>query len=418
MDWPTLAILFLGVAAIPAALLLTLQTWEFGRFVRSRTKNPKANPAAPPVSLFAPCKGLDAGLKDNLRPLFEQDYENYRLVFAVERSDDAACKPIRELMAEYCQVPARLIIAGLATASGQKVHNLLAATDELGDVELLAFVDSDARPKRDWLRHLVQHIHRPASAAATGYRWYVPLKNTLPNLVLHSLNAAAAALVGPGKHHMVWGGAWAIRRDAFDSIGLRAKWEGTLSDDLVAARELARSGKKLEFEPGCMTASPVDMSWSQMFEFVRRQYTVARFYTPIWWSLALVFCTLSQIAFWGGFVLSIWAVAVRNAWSWVPAVVSGLMYATYVTRATLRQNAAKWFLPEQYRNGMVARQFDIWLSPVAGLANWIGLLGSLRGNCITWRSVTYAIQSGGKICILRRAGTDGPQTTIPLRQAG
>ena len=36
------------------------------------------------MRLLAPCKGVDLGLAENLRPLLEQDYPNYEVVFLVE----------------------------------------------------------------------------------------------------------------------------------------------------------------------------------------------------------------------------------------------------------------------------------------------------------------------------------------------
>jgi cellulose synthase/poly-beta-1,6-N-acetylglucosamine synthase-like glycosyltransferase len=140
---------------------------------------------------------------------------------------------------------------------GQKVHNLLAATVELSsDVEILAFVDSDARPRPQWLRMLVQRLDRPDAGAATGYRWFIPQRPTLANHLLYSINAAAAVLVGPGKRRLVWGGSWAIRRDVLVSSGLRESWRQTLSDDLVAARVLSRARQHVEPEPACMLVSP------------------------------------------------------------------------------------------------------------------------------------------------------------------
>jgi ceramide glucosyltransferase len=424
MDWLTITILLFGAAAGTPAVLLTMQTVEFRRYVRSRIVHPKPLEHQPAVALFAPCKGLEAGLKDNLRPLFQQDHSDYRLVLIVESTEDPACEPIGQLMLEYPQIRSQLIVAGKAKTSGQKVHNLLVATADLDDVEILAFVDSDARPKRSWLRQLVQHLNHPLRGAATGYRWYVPTRNTLPNLILHSINASIAALVGPGRHHMVWGGAWAIRRPVFEQIDLRSKWEGTLSDDLVAARELASGKKKLDFEPACMTASPVDLSWSQMLEFVRRQYTVARFYTPKWWLLGLVFCTISQIVFWGGLIATAVGIIQRAPWTWMPLAASVFLYVTYVARATMRQSASKIFLPGYEERLSIAMQFDVWLSPIAAFFNWVGLMGSLFGNSITWRGITYSIARGGKIGIVGRTDTNHsntssqPSTTHSYRRAG
>lgn len=419
MDWPETLFLLVGLAAILPALLLTAQTLEFRRFVRSRGATIKQGPVSHRVVLFAPCKGLEHGLKDNLRPLFEQDHPDYRLVLIVETEQDPACGPIGELLREYPRTSAQLVVAGIATDCGQKVHNLRVATAELHDAEILAFVDSDARPQPDWLRQLVQHLHRPGSVAATGYRWFVPERNTLPNLLLHSLNAAVAALVGPGKHHLVWGGAWAIHRTTFEAIRLRDRWNGTLSDDLVAARELARTRDKLEFEPGCMTPSPVDMSWRQMLEFVRRQYTVARFYSPTWWKLGLVLCSISQLAFWGGTALAVVGFVLQASWALAAAVLPIAMYCLYVLRASLRQNAAESFVPAADQPRLaVAAAFDIWCSPLAGLANWAGMIGSLWGNQITWRGITYGIARGGQVRILDRPTTLPITNSFPLRKAG
>ena len=68
-----------------------------------------------------------------------------------------------------------LVVAGRAAASGQKVHNLLAATADLAaEIRALVFVDSDARPRRQWLRLAMARLAEPGVAAATGYRWFVP----------------------------------------------------------------------------------------------------------------------------------------------------------------------------------------------------------------------------------------------------
>jgi hypothetical protein len=400
-----------------------MQTWEFRRYVHSRIAHPKPLENLARVSLYAPCKGLEPGLKDNLRMLFQQDYPHYRLTLVVESEEDPACQSIRELMREHPNTLSQLVVAGPAIESGQKVHNLLVATANLHDAQILAFVDSDARPKRDWLRQLVQHLHHPRTAAATGYRWFVPLRNSLPNLILHSINASVAALVGPGKHHMIWGGAWAIRREVFEAVDLRSQWQGTLSDDLVAANALAETGMRIDFEPGCMTASPCNFSWPQVFEFVRRQYTVARFYSPLWWFLALVLCTITQTAFWGGIIATAIGIALQASWAGNALLISVSLYGTYVVRAALRQNAATRFLPELQPRLAVAKAFDIWLSPVAAFANFVGLVASLWGNCITWRSITYSIARSGQIRIVKRWHSPPLQSHVTssicsLRKAG
>ncbi len=76
--------LVLAAGALLQTLLLTLQTHEHRRFARSRMRHARTTPMSAKVRLLAPCKGVELGLEDNLRPLLEQDYPNYEVAFIVE----------------------------------------------------------------------------------------------------------------------------------------------------------------------------------------------------------------------------------------------------------------------------------------------------------------------------------------------
>jgi hypothetical protein len=397
------SIVYLTLAAIAAvySALLTLQAYEFRRFSRARAGKRNGSPPPGRVLLVCPCRGAEPNLAENLRPLFAQDHGDYHLVFVVDNFRDPASRPIRRLMRENSQVDARLIVAGAATDSGQKVHNLLAATADLSDdVKFLAFVDSDARPPADWLRQLIQRLDQPGVAAATAYRWLVPRSGNLPNSLVHALDAGVASLVGPGKHHLVWGGSWAVRRDAFESADLRSAWRGTLSDDLVAARVL-RSVGRVEFEPGAMVASEVNLDRRRMFEFVRRQFTIGRFYAPVFWGLAAALSCLQQATVWIGVALTpvAW---LSGGWTAIALAAALLIYALQVLRGWLREDAARHFLPEAYRRTAAARRTAVWCGPlVGGLQCW-GLLTALVNRRIGWRGIEYVLSSGGQMQIVNR----------------
>jgi cellulose synthase/poly-beta-1,6-N-acetylglucosamine synthase-like glycosyltransferase len=177
--WLTIPAALAGLALLES-FLLSCQSWEHRRFTRNRLR-PRLNPdlgentslvngVNQRAVLFAPCKGIDVGFKENLRPLFCQDYDDYELVFIVESDHDPACSVIRKLIAEHTHVDCRLLVAGQASDTGQKVHNLRAATRQLApEVEILAFVDSDARPHPAWLGQLVQRLGDPGVGIVTGY---------------------------------------------------------------------------------------------------------------------------------------------------------------------------------------------------------------------------------------------------------
>jgi hypothetical protein len=141
-----------------------------------------------------------------------------------------------------------------------------------------------------------------------------------------------------------------------------------------------------------------------MLEFVRRQYLIARFYTPTWWWAALAACSLAQIAFWGSLTLAAVGAVVGAAWAMPAALVCAAQYAVFVARAALRQSAARAFAPTATAQLQAARAFDIWCSPAAGLVNWLCLLASAFGNRITWRGITYTLKRGGQVVAIERGG--------------
>jgi hypothetical protein len=400
--WFTSLLIVAALTAGQLALVL-LNLWENRRFAISRLPRPPKFAARRRVALFVPCKGLETGLEDNLRPLFEQDYADYSLTFIVERSDDPACGTIRRLIDGRPNVSARLLVAGLAAEGGQKVHNLRTATANLPeDVEILAFVDSDARPRANWLSQIVDRLERADVGAVTGYRWFVPMSCTLSNLLSYSINSAVAAGLGPGGHHLVWGGSWAIRRDAFDSLHMREAWRGTLSDDLVATRILQQAKLRIEFQPACMLASPLDNDSRQTVAFLRRQYVIARFYTPKFWLLAFVAASLPLLTFWGGLALFAAGCASGASWSWAPAAICAAFYASTLARGYLRGELARLYLPEHQAQLARALRFDLWTGPLVLLVNWLVMFSSLFGNRLKWRGVEYRIQRGGQVQIVRR----------------
>ncbi|HEY4310087.1 MAG TPA: glycosyltransferase [Pirellulales bacterium] len=402
--------LVLATGTLGQALLLTLQTYEHRRFARSRLRNGRTTPMNMRVRLLAPCKGIDVGLADNLRPLLEQDYTNYEVVFLVESAEDSACETIRRLMTESTRVPVRLLVSGKASDTGQKVHNLLAGTVDLpSEVEILAFVDSDARPHSAWLRFLVQRLDNGQAAAATGYRWFVPTRPSLANYIQYAINACAAVMYRADSRGLVWGGSWAIRRDKFEACGLRAAWQGTLSDDLVASRVLRAARMRVEFEPACMLPSPLELSFSQMLEFLRRQYVIGRTYALRTWCIGFAAIVTTAAAFWGGLLAALYGAASDASWTWIPASFCLAWYALNVGRGYMRRATARTYFGDRFVALRGATLFDAWCAPLTGLVNAAMMLSAAVGSHITWRGNSYRIYQGGRIRLL----TGPPKLDLP-----
>lgn len=400
----------LAVAGLVQSGIFTLQTWENRRFARARLRSQKRKDGATPkVLLVSPCKGVDVGLEANLQALLEQDYADYEIAFVVESIDDPAVPTIRNLITQHAERSIRMVVAGVAQHCGQKVHNLRAATADLpADIAVLAFVDSDARPAADWLRSLVARLDRDEVGATTGYRLMVPTRATPGNVLLYCINSTIALIFGPGGHHLVWGGSWAMRRDVFDTLRLRDAWQGTLSDDLVVSRELAKAGLKIEFIPECLVVSPVESPLSATCEFVRRQYLITHRYAARYWFFGFAVSMLAQGSFWTMAVAT--AVAARTGSPWLPytATVLAFLYAGHVERGILRQDLTRRVLVRKnaVRSSGVklSAAIDVLCGPAVGLVNLVLMASSAVGDTITWRGNTYRIHRGGAIDVLRLGG--------------
>jgi len=401
----------LAVLALGQSLALVIQTWEHRRYTRSCMRDLGGPRATGRAAVFAPCKGIDVSLEENLRSLLRQDYGDYEVTFIVESVDDPACEVIRRVMAQNPDVPTRLVVAGRADHSGQKVHNLRAATARLSpEIEYLAFVDSDVSPRPEWLRMLVGRMCQCGLGAVTGYRWFIPSRESPANCLLYSLNCGVMSLLGRDSRHLIWGGSWGISRDVFDSIGLHAAWQGTLSDDLVAGRTLRRAKYPARFEPASVMASPLDVSLRGAFSFVRRQYLVGKFYTPAWWWFGVVALSFSALTWLGTTAALVASIAAGSPPLWLSAGVLLTLYGLSVVRGVIRQKVLWIHFPNRARRLRKARHFDVWLSPAVTVLHWLAVLSSLYGCHITWRGICYRVFPGGRIRMLSR---DGLPATSP-----
>ncbi|HLA83567.1 MAG TPA: glycosyltransferase [Thermoguttaceae bacterium] len=405
VHFPLIALIVVAGLALVHAFLMGVHTWEHRRFVRRRLAELDRFHPTGQAMVFVPCKGVDIGLEANLRRFFQQDYDDYEITFVVESPWDPACDVISRVMARYPDRVSHLVVAGRAVDCGQKVHNLHTAVRRIlsSRIELLAFADSDARPRREWLRVLLGRLNENGSGkvgAVTGYRWMTPIRPSLANHLLYSINCGVATLLGSRRRYPIWGGSWAIRRDTFEAVGMIDAWRGTLSDDLVATRVLRRHHLDVCFEPACMVASPTDGTLGDHLEFLRRQYVISRCYLPSLWWCGLAWSSLHAAGWVAMGTLLVWAVAAGSSWTPAAAVACLTLYGLGVIRAAMRQKLLDLYVPGGSRRMAGASRFDIWGGFLAGLINAATIVGSSVGCRIRWRNIAYRLKPGGQTEIL------------------
>lgn len=356
----------------------------------------KAN-FTPFASIIVPCRGIDEELEKNLEKLFQQNYSNYEIIFVVDDENDEAVSVIKEVSRKGAK-DAKLIIAGKAEMSGQKVHNLQKAILEIADEsEILVFVDSDARPDKNWLRNIIAPLENKNVGCSTGYRWFVQKRGGVATHLRSVWNASIASALGENaRNNFCWGGSMAIRREVFEKLNVREKWRGTLSDDFALTNILKEAEMLIYFVPECLTATVEDCTFGELLEFTTRQMKITRVYSPNHFKLSLIGSILFSFTFWTGFVLLFFLTGI---YFWLTLFLTLIIFVLGVAKAWIRLVAVKLVLKD-YKNELKRQflpQILLWtVSPILYLFNDIMALFSRN---ITWRGIKYKLESANKTVI-------------------
>ncbi|MFN2531431.1 MAG: glycosyltransferase family 2 protein [Pyrinomonadaceae bacterium] len=392
---------FLGMIALWFGVQSLLSGLRYRVYVNREIKR-ELPPFTPFVSVIAPTRGLDDELAENVRALFEQEYPCYEIVFVFDRTDDPAIKTINDV-GKTQKTKHEILIAGPAVTDGQKVHNLRVAADKISDAsEVLVFADTDARPTREWLRHLVAPLADENIGAATGYRWFVPFSGGLPSRLRAIWNASVASALGQNERkNFCWGGATAIARSVFERLRVVDQWQGTVSDDFTLTRVLQEAGLLIHFTPACLTPSIGDCGFRELLEFTTRQLKITRVYAPHLWRGVLFGGSLFVFVFFGGLIL----VGVRLLLGLhvaIVIVVLSSMFLLGAAKSYVRWMAVRSALPE-YRTPLLndlPAQLLLW--PFASLLYLYNAIAAGFSRRIQWRGITYELKSPTRAVIISR----------------
>ncbi len=391
-------VLWLGIFSLRGGL-------SFAAYVRRETACPLPN-FTPFVSVIAPNRGLNQGLRENITALFQQSYPAYEIVFVIDRADDPSLSVIKEITdAEggVDQVPARVVIAGDATDSGQKVYNLRAAISEVDPrSEVLVFVDTDARPHSGWLRSLVAPLANHEIGAATGYRWFIPTDGGVASHLRSVWNASIASALGErADKNFCWGGSTAIRSSTFDRLQIRERWRGTVSDDFTMTQVLGEAKLQIHFVPACLVASVDSCTTRELLEFTNRQLKITRLYAPHLWKPVLIGSLLFSAVFFGGFALVV-VRATRGLPYAVPLALLLLIYALGTAKAYIRLKAVAIPLAIYQKLLWKSLPAHLLLWPVASVLYLWNAITAAFSRRIKWRGITYELKSATEAVIISR----------------
>ena len=367
------------------------------------------NTYRPKVALIVPCKGIDMVFDKNIGSFYQLDYDSYELIFVTESTEDAAYNRLLVLKDRFKNqtkaIRTSVLVAGIAGQGSQKLHNLLYACKTVEkDVKVFAFADSDICVRSNWLRFLVFPLRKEKQGVATGYRWYVPLKNNIATLALSAMNARVAQMLGPTIFNCAWGGSMAVLVDTFKKLGIAEIWQRAISDDLTLSRAVKKAKKKVVFVPGCLVASYGQTDWRGLFEFARRQFIITRVTMPGKWWFGLASSVFSVFGLWGFTGLAIFSYLNGLEYRQTFLAAAIIFLAGQTIRAFLRQRMIFRLLAAETAKMRITALADIIGGSLWSLILFFCILSSAFGSIITWRGVKYKLISPTEVIRLAEDG--------------
>jgi len=199
------------------------------------------------VSVLKPLCGRDDSLEANLRGFFQQDHEEFELVFGVRGADDPSLDVVRALRDEFPDVNCRVVIHDGRRGANPKVANLRAMV-EVTNHDVLVVSDSNVKVPRDYVRRMQSELMEPGvglvSSLVVGCG-EESLGATLEGLHLTGAVAPSIALATELGHAAVIGKSMMFRRSIFDGLGGFESVAHVLAEDYVIGRMFDAAGYRV-----------------------------------------------------------------------------------------------------------------------------------------------------------------------------
>ncbi len=383
-----------------ASALLVGSAARMNHYVKKEMARPANTTYLPRVSLMVPCKDRDPDFAENMQMLLEQDYPHYELIFMVPNAQDPAY-PILQEKVKQSPVPAQIVFGGFSQKRCQKLDNILAGLEAAADdTEVFAWVDTDARVPRHWLREMIAPLQKDDVGATTTYRSYRPEAGRPITYLLHQWTAYQFCHLHLKKAVAVWGGSMAVRRDFFETLNMPEVWDTALADDCVLHDSVISNRKQVIFVPQAMTSLSSDIPQDEIVHFAMRQCVIGKVTLPeIWW-VSILGLSFLQLSAGIGLLQAIKSLIKKeripgNAWakmSFWPASIAQAM----LTARAVRLIAA----PREADDPLTSKSSWAMLGPFAYAFLWQSLLASVPQDTFNWRAIRYRMHHPLKTEIL------------------
>jgi ceramide glucosyltransferase len=370
------------VAAFGATCATTyylIGVWSARAFLRHVGRESRDHRFSPPISILKPLKGVDPQLYEGLRSHCRQDYPDYEIIFGVRDPQDPAVPLVRQLQAEFPQVPIRLITCSTNLGENTKVSNLAQMVISARHDHLIVN-DGDIRVPADYVRQVIWPLSDSRAGLVTClYRGIAaPTLGSRLEALGISTDFAPGVLTArilEGGLRFGLGSTLCFRRADLNAIGGFESFADYLADDYELGRRLSAQGLAVHLSRVVVETFLPRYSFRA---FINHQLRWARTirnarsagYLGLMFTFGLPWALLALIA-------------ARGApWAW------GLLGLTMGARIWLALEVGATVM----NDGQV--QDLLWLLPLRDFAGVLTWLASFAGHTVIWGGERFEVKDG------------------------
>src|SRR5262249_1870383 len=243
MDWVgplclSLALFFMFLQAAWAC--------RFALRYRGRPDDKHGGQKLPRATRLLCIRGSDPPLSHCLQGLLRQDYPEYDIRIIIDSPDDPAWELVSRVLAREAHAAVQTsVLVNRQTRCSLKLSALVQAIRQLpASTEVVALIDADVIPHRQWLRNLAQPLTDPRVGATSGVRWYMAGGPARWGTLVRSAWSAAAC-TQMDAFRIPWGGSLAFRTELFRRSDLLERWARSFVEDTGSHRVLRSLGLRL-----------------------------------------------------------------------------------------------------------------------------------------------------------------------------
>jgi cellulose synthase/poly-beta-1,6-N-acetylglucosamine synthase-like glycosyltransferase len=348
------------------------------------------------VTLVMAMTGPSHSFESFLLKLNSQLLKPRRLIIGVESKQDPAYQKVLDLKGR-ADFRVEIAIAGFATQSSQKCHNLLSAFDLLSTPkdypEYVVLCDADISPANWWLSALVKPLVNNTADLVSGYRWQQAKTNDFWENLTVFLDRKIALLPRPQAAEIVWGGSVAMTHEVFRDILQSGILTATLSDDLSIGTYVYSKKYRVLNRRMLLVPSDAPKGLRSAWGFGVRQYQIMKIYRPKLWFLAFL-SALFRVVGWGALFYCLF-ISINFIYIFL------FIYICSIISCIFDFKISQLLYFKDTKHKIINQYCIVIINPFIDFFHFLIILKSISSSRLKWGVVTYKVRGKLLICTER-----------------